>query len=380
MQESRTNWIKIRQEFHQNPEVSGNEKNTALKVVEILKTLHPTRIVSQLGGHGVAAVYDSGKTGPAVLFRCELDALPIQEINNFAYKSTNQGVSHKCGHDGHLTGLLAFAEKLHLSPPKSGKAILLFQPAEENGEGAEAILADPKFKKIEPDMVFSYHNLPGYQKSKIVYKPNSFTSAVKSIIIKLHGKTAHAGEPEFGENPAAAISKIMLGALALDNNHPEKEDFTIVTPIHINMGEVAYGISAGYGEVHLTIRSWTSENLQKLSDEIVEIAKTEADKVGLHPEIEFTQQFHANQNDDGAMEILKKSISNSGLNNEERPYPFKWGEDFGLFTQRYPGAMFGIGSGEDCPALHNPDYDFPDELIETGSDIFNHILKTCIEA
>lgn len=368
-------WIGVRKAFHQEPEVSEHEYKTAKKVAEIIQEFDPDKLMTNIGGTGVIAIFDSGQPGDNVLFRCELDALPIQEINDFEHKSISDGVSHKCGHDGHLTGMLAFAEKLKNDPPKKGKAILLFQPAEENGVGAEAMLADPKFAEIQPDWVYAYHNLPGYPLGQIVFRNNSFTAAVKSIIIKLNGKTAHAGEPEHGDNPALAIAQTLEAALSFDNNHPEKDDFAVVTPIHVNLGELAYGISAGYGEVHLTIRCWTSENLQILSDNIEQAAREIAKKHNLSPTIDFTQHFHANQNHDTAVEHIKNVLKNAESKAVERDFPFKFGEDFGLFTQKFNGAMFGIGSGENCPALHNPDYDFPDELIEIGASFFHNIFK-----
>ncbi|GAA4843627.1 amidohydrolase [Algivirga pacifica] len=374
-----TDLTTLRREFHAIAEVSGKEYHTAKKVVEVLQTLNPTEVISPIGGTGVIAVFDSFQEGPTILFRCELDALPIQEINTFAHRSITEGVSHKCGHDGHLTSMLGLAKQLSQTPPKKGKVLLVFQPAEENGEGAKAILEDDKFDTLSPDYVFAFHNLPGYPLNKIIYKPASFTASVKSIIIKLHGKTAHAAEPEHGDNPALALSRILQESLKLANNNPDDEKLTVITPIHINMGELAYGISAGYGELHLTVRTWTEDYLEHISDQIVALSKKIASEENLTPEIAFTQHFQANENHPEAMEHLLSAIKECDLPAAERAYPFKWGEDFGLFTQKYKGAMFGIGSGENCPALHNPDYDYPDEITPVAVRLFHQIALRIAE-
>jgi len=365
---------KFRRELHANPEVSGFEKETAKKVVEFLRTCSPDEIIADIGGHGIIATWDSGVKGAEILFRAELDALPIQEVNTFEYASKSKVVSHKCGHDGHSTILCGLAKYLSINKNTKGKVRLLFQPAEENGKGAKAMLEDKKFKGINPDYVFALHNLPGYPLSEVVVKENTFTAAVNSIIINLAGKTSHAAEPEHGFNPALAVAEIIQGSLALANNHPEKADMRVITPVYMNLGTKDYGISAGAASVHLTIRCWDDENLRELEKSIVKLSEQIARNHQLKVEFEFTQTFHANMNEKSAADKVRLSAKAKSLSLYERPYPFKWGEDFGLFTARFKGCMFGLGAGENIPALHNPDYDFPDELIETGVEGFSGIM------
>lgn len=368
-------WTKVRRHFHQNPELSGEEVGTAKEVVRILKDLK-IEVHDKIGGTGVLALFKTDQEGPTLMFRTELDALPIQEINEFEHRSTVEGVSHKCGHDGHLTIMLALAERLKQSPPKRGTVALLFQPAEEDGRGAKSVLEDPRFHElIKPDQVYALHNLPGYPLGETVVRKGSFTAAVNSPVYRLYGKTSHAAEPEHGDNPGLALSEMMQLALSLSRNKVDASDFSVVTPICMKLGDESYGISAGYGELHLTLRSWTQEALDslvlKLDHGIEEIAQRERLKV----EKEILFPFHANQNDDRCVDFLREAIDELEIARVKRDYPFKWGEDFGLFTQKYPGVMFGIGSGEDCPALHNPDYDFPDELLDSASAIFYTVIR-----
>ncbi|NEW78220.1 MAG: amidohydrolase [Gelidibacter sp.] len=365
--------VTFRKMLHANPEVSGKEYNTAKSVSKFLKTCKPTKVIENIGGTGIVAIFDSGKSGKSVMFRAELDALPIQEINTFAHKSSIDGVSHKCGHDGHTTVLLGLAIILSEQKPKTGKVFLLFQPAEEDGEGAKAVFADPKFEALKPDYIFAFHNLPAYPLNQIVVKNNSFTAGVKSIIIQINGKTAHAAEPENGLNPALAIAEILQESAKLSNNDPNRDDFTLITPVHVEMGEIAYGISAGYGEVRLTIRTWDEENMEKLTADIINCIEKASENHQMPITYSWTHEFFANQNDDTAVSLIREAASSLSFDIFQRKFPFKWGEDFGLFTQHFKGAMFGIGSGEKSPALHNPDYDFPDEILPVGIQLFHQI-------
>ena len=210
--------------------------------------------------------------------------------------------------------------------------------------------------------------------SEVVVKEDTFTAAVNSIIINLNGKTSHAAEPEQGFNPALAVAEILKDSLSLANNFPEKKDMRVVTPVYMELGSKDYGISAGAASVHLTVRCWNDENLHKLEKNIEELSKEIAAKYSLTASFDYTQTFHANMNESSAVNLVRKSASSGKFTLVERSYPFKWGEDFGLFTARYKGCMFGLGAGENLPALHNPDYDFPDELIETGVNVFAGII------
>lgn len=372
--------IQLRQELHRHPEVSGNEKETAKRILSFLENNPPHEMVTNLGGEGILAIYKGKVKGKSILFRCELDALPIQEINDFNYKSIYNGVSHKCGHDGHMAILCGMAKKLYENPIENGTVMLLFQPSEEDGNGAKSVLNDTKFKNIKPDFAFALHNLPNYKKHQIVVKESTFTCAVNSMIIELIGKTSHAGEPENGINPALAISEIITFFNSKINTNVASTNYCLITPIHINMGEKAYGVSAGYGEIHFTIRSNSNSQMRSIESNLEENVKQIISKFNLKTNISWTQSFEANENNIEAVNFIRKSASNLELTILEKELPFTFGEDFGLFTQHFKGAMFGLGSGEFTPALHNQDYDFPDEIIETGINLFHQITKEILNA
>ncbi|MGS0747520.1 M20/M25/M40 family metallo-hydrolase [Halpernia sp. GG3] len=243
------------------------------------------------------------------------------------------------------------------------------------GKRAVEICNDERFRNLNPDKVFALHNLPGYKLHDIVVKNNTFTCAVNSIIIKLYGKTSHAAEPQNGLNPASAIAEIIQEYDEKNQTDREKEKFTILTPIFIEMGTADYGISAGFGEVHYTFRRFNNKEMKELEMELENIALKVAEKFNLKTDISWTQKFTANENNPAAVDFVRKAVEDCKFNLVERKTPFEFGEDFGLFTEHYEGAMFGLGSGENQPSLHNPDYDWPDEITETGATIFYKISE-----
>mmetsp|Transcript_20084 Transcript_20084/g.28864 ORF Transcript_20084/g.28864 Transcript_20084/m.28864 type:complete len:392 (+) Transcript_20084:68-1243(+) len=372
----------LRHYLHQHPELSFLETNTSEFIERYLADNYtPDHIYSHIGGTGIAAVYDSGKQGPVILLRAELDALPIQEINAFDHKSVTDNVSHKCGHDGHMATLIGAAQHFHQIRPSCGKVVLIFQPAEETGEGANSMISDPVFQEhIRPDCVFGFHNVPGYELGQIILRKGSFTASVRSMIIKLTGKTAHAAEPENGRNPSLAIARLLLRLNEMSNNSPAREDFRLITPVHVTVGEVAYGVSAGYGEVHLTIRTWTEEEMSSLAADIVNACNEQANQEGLACSVGYTECFAASENADACVDTVEVAAKTNQYSYFHSSYPMKWGEDFGLFTQKFNGCFFGIGAGKDHASLHNPDYDYPDEILSVGINMFLQIVKAITEA
>jgi amidohydrolase len=367
--------VALLHELHRSPELSGMEKDTSARLASWLRACEPSGLVERLGGYGIVATFDSGLPGPALLFRAELDALPIAELEDVPHVSRNPGVSHKCGHDGHMSILAGLAMKLGKRPPGRGKVHLLFQPAEETGAGARAVLEDPRFREFVPAMGFALHNLPGVPKHAIVVRNGTFTASVGSLIVRFHGRTAHASEPELGLNPSRAIAGFLRRCDELNRTDPAREDFRLVTPVHVLIGSPAYGVSAGEGEVHLTLRCWKDADL----DAVYELVLGEAEVICHRHELSLTheslQRFYAIFNDPSTTDMVRRAAHGCGLRVIEQASPVKAGEDFGLFSARFPCCLFGVGAGEETPPLHSTDYDFPDDLIGTGVDILGTVVR-----
>ena len=370
--------INLRKELHTNPELSGFEFETAKRMKQFLAQNQPSEIIENLGGTGLAAVYQFSNTGKTIVIRCELDALPIQEVNDFKHQSKTQGVSHKCGHDGHMAIVSGLGFWLKEQKFNSGKVVLLFQPAEENGEGAKAVVNDEKFKNLNIDYVFALHNIPKEPMHSIITIQKGFSAEVQSFIIKVKGKESHAAEPENGINPALAISKIIAEIANLEVVKTEDENFTIMTPVHVSMGQKSYGISPANGELHYTLRAWDNLKMEAVKSQIVNAVATISAQYQLEHAIEWIEYFPASINDKECNDYVVKAASENNFNLIQKPHPFKFGEDFGWYAKEYKTAMFGLGAGLNTPALHNADYDFPDELIETGITMFQDIIGTIL--
>ena len=304
-----------------------------------------------------------------------MDALPIEEDNSLSYQSAKKGVSHKCGHDGHMAIVASLVFWLKQQELDSGTVILLFQPAEETGEGAERVINDPKFKALATDYVFALHNIPKVPLHSIILLESGFSAEVQSFIIQLQGKESHAAEPENGKNPALCLAQMITSISSLNVPNPEKESFAVLTPVHINMGQKAYGISPGEGELHYTMRTWSRKHMQKLKSSITKIVQEASELNGLEYELSWLEYFPASANDKESNNYVRQAAKDHEFAIIERSYPFKFGEDFGWYSHAYKTAMFGLGSGVDTPALHNADYDFPDEIIATGFSMFKTIIE-----
>jgi amidohydrolase len=371
------NIIDLRRELHKYPELSDVENNTSERIINFIKEYKPDEII-RLGETGLLFIFKGDENGKTIIFRSELDALPIKEKADLEYKSVNNNISHACGHDGHMAILTGLAQKISNNRPTNGKVILLFQPAEETGQGAYDLLENSEFKTIHADYIFALHNVPGFAKHRIILKKGSFASGSKGMTVKLTGKTSHAAEPDNGISPADAISQIIKAFHNLRDNKTPFKDFILLTIIHILLGEESFGTSPGYAELRITLRAFEIEDMDLLTSvcekTVMEISSAEK----LSYEISYHEVFPATINNDDCVDIVEQSAKQLGLEIDYLETPFKWSEDFGYFTEKYETCYFGLGSGKNQPQLHNPDFDFPDDIIETGIDIFYNIYRNAL--
>lgn len=363
----------FRRALHQNPEVSGEEAETARRITEALEALAPSQILTGLGGHGVAAVFDSGAPGPTVLFRAELDALPIQEINNIPWASQIAGKSHVCGHDGHMTMLLALGRLLVRQPVAKGRVVLMFQPAEEDGSGARAVVADPAFAQIAPDWAFAIHVEPGRPFGHVASCAGLINCASLGLKITFTGKTAHAATPEDGTSPALAVAALLPQLDDLGHGGTLDDSFKLVTLTHVNIGAPTFGIAPADAVIYATLRTADDAGITALEEAARTLAAEAAKAHGLKLAFEVHDHFAASINDTEAYEVAVKAMDTLGISHSREGVPMRASEDFGVFGWGAKAAMLCLGPGEGYAALHNPDYDFPDDLIPLGSALFARI-------
>lgn len=371
--------IACRHDLHRHPELSGEEQETARRVCDMLAPTAPDRIITGLGGHGVAAVYNGAAPGPTMMFRAELDALPIQELGAVPYRSTVPGKAHLCGHDGHSTILLGFARLLARARPPRGRVVLLFQPAEEDGSGAAAVIADSRYDEVRPDFAFALHNKPGAPLGAGVLSAGPANCASRGIRIRLHGSTAHASQPEAGRSPMRAVAALMPALERCGSGGALGPEFTMVTVTHASMGAPAYGVAPGDAEIRATLRTVTDDRMAALVDRVEALVQSTALEQGLDCEIAYDDIFLACTNDPQATELLRAGLARAGLPHRPMIDPQRGSEDFGRFGADARSAMLFLGAGTDWPQVHTPNYDFPDALIAPGIRLFAATLAACIE-
>jgi amidohydrolase len=268
------------------------------------------------------------------------------------------------------------APLLHHTPPGCGRVVLLFQPAEETGEGARTIIDDPNFEKIRPDYAMTLHNLPGFPKGHIVYRRGTFASASVGMKVRLLGQASHAAEPEQARSPANAVRHLLaeLPKLSRVTDNP----YCMVTLTHAQLGLMSFGLTPGEATVCATLRAASTASLQALRLEAEECIRDCAAAELLFAEIEWVQDFPATVNDDILVDTLERVCLDAGIVAIEIPKPFRWSEDFGHFADVCPILHFGLGIGEHAPGLHQPDYEFCDDTILVAVSGFHEMINSLL--
>lgn len=362
--------INLRHTLHRYPELSNQEFETSKRISAFIEALDPDQEIS-ISKTGKAFVFEGEEAGETLIFRCELDALPIQEKSNLAHRSSKDGVAHLCGHDGHMAIIARLGQLISNNRPKKGKAVLLFQPAEETYLGAKDVVESKEFHALNPDYIFALHNIPGAPKNTVLVKTGSFSAASCGMTIKLEGRTSHAAEPQNGLNPYDASTKITDQILDLANNDRAIfSDHTIATLIYIRLGEIAFGVSPGSLEMGITLRAYENEDLEILCQKSETIIKEVAQKYDLEYSWSYSEIYPATMNDPDCVEMIKKSAKTNQIVLQAMDHPNNWSEDFAYYTATNKGAQFGFGGGETLPPLHNPSYDFPDDIIDPAANVF----------
>ncbi|WPP50533.1 amidohydrolase [Catalinimonas niigatensis] len=367
--------VPLRHELHQHPELSGLEINTAETILNFLESSQPDKVHKNVGGHGLIFTYDSGQTGPHLMFRAELDGLRIQENNQIPHRSRFPKRGHLCGHDGHMSIIAGLGHYFGKQKPAKGKVSLLFQPAEETGEGGLQVVQSQAWQENQPDYLFALHNLPGFPAKKVLVKPGIFAAASQGLTATLKGTTSHAARPEQAKSPALALSQIIQELLDFRSANLVYEDFVLLTIVHALLGTPSFGITPGHAELRVTLRSFRNEDMSQLQHWVEEVIVKRANTAGLKHDFQYSEVFPATINHPEAYQILRNAINTLEIDNLILDTPFRWSEDFGYYTRDCKTCFFGLGAGENKPDLHHENYDFPDEIITTGLQVFSAIAK-----
>lgn len=360
---------KLRHELHQHPELSNHESWTKQHLIEFLKAHTNLEIVDK--GLWFYAIYRAGKDKKNIAFRAELDAIPMDETINIPYGSKFPGIAHKCGHDGHAACLAGFA--LEIDQKGADKNIFfLFQHAEETGDGAAQCVTFIKENNIEE--IFAYHNMSGLPLRSVGILDGTAHYASKGMIIHMEGFPAHASQPEDGVNPAFAIAKI-IDAIPEFVSLKSNRGPVFCTVVQVNIGKRAFGISAGKGDLLLTIRALHEAEMDRLQQNLEDFAMAVAKKYGLKVSFSYSDYFPETVNHKESCNKIRQVCKTKGIQVVELKEAFRASEDFGHYLKQTKGAICYIGNGENYPHIHTPEYDFPDEIIETAVELFKGLAE-----
>lgn len=348
----------VRHQLNAHPGLSGEEAYAHDMVTKCLRAYAECKVNEHVGGYGVVAVFGDRAELPTIAFRADTDALPIG------------GVSHRCGHDGHTAILLRVADLISQDRELYSKCniMLIFQPEEETGKGAQKILESGIMQRYDIKAVYGLHNIPGEPIGRVVSSIDTFAAASVGLKYRLCGRQTHASTPEKGINPGLAVAEIINRFATYAGGKTTLEEFSQSTLIGVRVGEEAYGTSAGEGEVMFTLRALTNKRMEQLRKEADEIVAEVSVREGLSWTVEEHDRFNATENNAELAEELERTLRAGGYEVKRMEKPFRWSEDFANYLMSYPGVFFGIGSGEGCHELHHPEYDFPDELTEPAAE------------
>jgi len=361
--------IELRHQLHEHPELSLEEQWTQEHLMSFLREHTKLNIVPR--GKWFYAHYQSGSDLPGIAFRAELDALPVRDEIDTSYASKIPGHGHKCGHDGHMASLCGLAMELERRGADRD-VYLIFQHGEEIGAGGEecARLLDEK----NIGWVYGWHNRPGLPKGMVQTMDGTMYYASKGMILHFDGVPSHASMPEAGKCPAFAIAKIVNFIPELLS--PEKWDGQVFcTVIQIDVGEPAFGTQASRGELLLTIRGQYEREMDLLQDKLEAMAKELAEADGLEWSVRYCDAFPESANAPEATRRIRDAAKRMGIPYQEAPHPYRGSDDFGYYPKKAHGAMFEIGSGEDCPPIHTIHYDFPDEVLNVAVDFMWELTR-----
>lgn len=355
--------VQIREELHSIPEYSHREEKTAALVAKYLAQAAPDYLYTSIGGHGVMAGYKGNTPGPSKMFRCELDAI-----------KTSKGCNHLCGHDGHMAILLGLSEVVSTNREFDGTIWLLFQPAEEVGEGAALMVKEINERGIKFDYAFSVHNKPGVSLGKVVLHKGVYAAGSVGLELHFKGAPSHAATPEQAVSPYSAIFETAEYIHSLNYQSSLFHDFILGTVVNISLGDKNYGVTPGDGYLRATLRSFKDKDLDKLCSLIENYSKERAAEHGLKLSTNYFDKFPATINDNQANKMVEESVIYNNIEYEYAKNPERGSDDFAFFAYNSISSYFDIGNGIDTADLHQEGYKFSNEIMGIALKIYTSII------
>lgn len=369
-----TRW---RRDIHAHPEIAFEEHRTAKIVAEKLVEFG-LEVETGIAGTGVVGRLTKGRGNGAVGLRADLDALPIQEANEFDHKSTYDGKMHACGHDGHTTMLLAAARQLAEHGEFEGTVYFIFQPAEENEGGGRAMVEDGLFEKFPMESVYAMHNIPGIPVGKFAVKSGPMMAAFDIFELTVTGKGGHAAMPHLTIDPLVIGSKIIDAYQTIVSRIIDPIEPTVLSVTQFHGGD-AYNVIPNEVEIKGCTRCFSTHVQGQLEIEMRRIAEEICAAWGATCSFNYERRYPPTINTDTearlAADVAVDIVGTDNVNT--KPKPAMGSEDFAYMLQEKPGAYIWIGNGdgEGSCMVHNPGYDFNDEILPLGATWFVRMVE-----
>lgn len=375
----------IRRDIHAHPELCFEEQRTADVVARNLQSWG-IEVHRGLGTTGLVGVIRNGNSARTIGLRADMDALPLQEANIFGHRSQHAGKMHACGHDGHTAMLLGAARHLAQHKPFDGTVHLIFQPAEEGGGGAREMINDGLFDRFQCDAVFGLHNWPGMPVGAFATRAGPLMASSNEFRIVVRGKGAHAAMPHNGNDPVFTAAQIVSALQGIITRNKRPIDTAVISVTQFHAGD-ATNIVPDQAWIGGTVRTFTVPVLDLIERRMEEVARAVATAFDCTIEYEFHRNYPPTINSEAetgfATSVAAELVGVANVDSNAEPT--MGAEDFSFMLQHRPGCYLFLGNGDGAHResghgigpcmLHNPSYDFNDELLPVGSTFFVRLVE-----
>jgi len=371
-----------RRDFHENPEILYDTVRTGQKVAELLKDFGVDEVATGLGKTGVVGVIHgkNNTSGKCIGLRADMDALPINEATGKPYASKIPGKMHACGHDGHTAMLLGAAKYLADTRNFDGTVVVIFQPAEEGGAGAKAMIDDGLMTRWPIDEVYGLHNFPGLPVGEFAIRKGGIMAATDTFEVTITGRGGHAAKPHETVDPIVVGSQVVtaLQTIASRNSDPVH---SVVVSVTVFEAGSAYNVIPQSATLRGTIRTLDNGVRALAEKRFKSIVASIAESFGATANITFNRGYPVTENHDSqtdfAVSVAREIAGTDRVITDVNP--MMGGEDFSYMLLERPGAFIFAGNG-DSAGLHHPEYDFNDDLIPYGSSYWVRLIETALPA
>ena len=373
----------IRRDLHAHPELSFQESRTAARVAEYLKKLgiETHTGIARTGVVGVIPGRTNG--GRGIALRADMDCLPMHEANTFAHRSQNEGRMHACGHDGHTTMLLGAARYLAETRNFAGTAYVVFQPAEEGGGGGEVMVKEGLFERFPANEVYAVHNWPGLPAGQMAVRAGAVMAATDEVQITLRGRGGHGAMPHLVVDPVVAAAQVITALQTIASRTVSPLDSVVVSICSMQTSQLgAFNVIPDHVRLVGTVRSFRPETRDVAEKRLKEIVTHVGAGLGVTCEISYTRGYPATINSareaQFAARVGERVFGKGNVITEHEPT--MGGEDFSYMLQARPGAYVFLGQGgaQGGCFLHNPHYDFNDEVIPLGAGYLAALVEEAL--